>query len=222
MNVEVQLELQRLQHLHKLQLQALHNEYIMAITKAHSDFSYEVTKLTLSSLQQHPTPSPPQQPAPPQQPVFPQQQMTTEEYIQAVNQLNGRTQAPMTKHHENHPTPQQAAPPQVISQITRKVMEQTTEEEDEKSLEKRKEIQRLTRMLEGESFINAKEKVQKEGKVLWVYRANSSTMLNPPLDENPRQVIVNVIDNDFDFDTFTPSDNAAISAVVGLGVLGGL
>ena len=206
------MSVEQLYHDHMLQLQALTNEYTMSLARINSDFAMKLRELTYAS------------PLQPQEPLLKARieherssnvKRTPEEYAKEVERLNN----PSTVQYENNPGIKASS--KNVAAIAQKIVE-TPEEEVEQSKQKRMEIQRLSLLLEGEGFAKAVEKLEQEGKELWIYQVNSSIHTNPPSDENPNKVIVKVIDGDFDFTAFKPSDKCIISNVVGVGVLGGL
>lgn len=209
------LEIQKLQHIHQLKLQEAYNEYLMKLSIINSEYVFDLQRLTNIVAQNV-------------------EKKTSSENVEKKSQSVEKTSSenveqpyfqPSTYQYENNPGIKEKTPQ--MSEIVRKAMErshvvQNTQEDEEKSCEKRNEVSRLNLALQGEDYVKAVEKMQLENKQIWIYQVNSSIHLNPPVEENPRNVIVNVIDSNFDFSTFTPSNKCIISSVVGVGILGGL
>ena len=219
--IDYHIEVQKLHSNHTLSVQDIHNEYVLALQRAGCNYSLQITLLNdkLRDLLKSPSLLQKEQQIQKKESVVIQQEMTSEEYVQAVDRINNRSTEPSTYQKTNAPGIKELSTN--TESIAQKVM-QTTPEEDERSQEHRKELQRLSLLIEGEEYERAVEKLNKENKKIWIYRVNSSININPPVDEDPHNVIVNVIDNDFDFSEFKPSNTCIISAVVGVGFLGGL
>lgn len=228
MNVETilsdyQTEVCKLQLNAQLQLQSLYNEYTISVTRVNSDFQLQMQQLNASLLQllrEGPQVQTSTQP-PRNETQEKVAQMTSEEYTASIKRLNPQqSSSPSTHQKENAPMMQELS--QNTKSISERVINQSTQQDDEEAAARRAELRKWQLALEGETYEQAVEKAEKANKRLWIYQANSSVQLNAPTTEDNHNVIVKVLDSEFDFGTFTPSSKCIIGSVVGVGILGGL
>jgi len=80
-------------------------------------------------------------------------------------------------------------------------------------------IQHYNSKISGENYADALEKVSNDGMKMHIYQANQSIQLNPPAQYDPKTIVVKVDDKEFNFNNYTPSENAIITDVLGIGHL---